>query len=185
VSSATGGSAVAASSSRTQAGETFSALDVDVVPSAPTWTPAGGQRAEAGFQDPSLGWVTVRAEMSGGGIHASLVPGTAEAAQTLGGHIPGLSGYLAQNHTPVETLTMAAPGSRSGDAGMDGSGNQGMQQGAGYGAGQGAGPDPGQGSPQFREISAGTAGSSSVQAGSAGTGAQHSATSGLHISVMA
>jgi hypothetical protein len=195
VSSATGGSAVAASSSRTQAGETFSALDVDVVPSAPTWTHAGGQRAEAGFQDPSLGWVTVRAEMSGGGIHASLVPGTAEAAQTLGGHIPGLSGYLAEHHTPVETLTLAAPGSRSSDAGMDSSRNQNMQQGTGYGAGQGAGqgagPDTGQGSPRFSEINAGTAvsgiatGSSLSQTGSAGTAAPHSVTSGLHISVMA
>jgi hypothetical protein len=133
--------------------------------------------------------------MSGGGIHAALVPGTAEAAQTLGGHIPGLNDYLAQNHTPVETLTLAVPGSRSGDAGMDGSASQGMQQGTGYGAGQGAGqgagPDPGQGSPQFREIGAGTAqsgitaGSTSGQTGSAGTAATHSATSGLHISVMA
>jgi hypothetical protein len=133
--------------------------------------------------------------MSGGGIHAALVPGTAEAAQTLGGHIPGLNDYLTQNHTPVETLTMAAPGSRSGGAGMDGSGNQGMQQGTGYGAGQGpgqgAGPDSGQGSPQFREISAGAAssaiaaGASSAQTGFAGTAAPHSAISGLHISVMA
>jgi hypothetical protein len=195
VGSPVGGSAVAASSGRTEAGATFSALDMDAAPGAPTWIHAGGQRAEAGFQDPTLGWVSVRAEMSGGGIHAALVPGTSEAAETLGGHIPGLNDYLAEHHTPVESLTLAAPGNRSGDAGMDGSGNQSMQQGTGYGAGQGAGqdagPDSGQGSPQVREISAGSAasgiaaGSSSAQTGFAGTVAAHSATSGFHISVMA
>ncbi len=184
---------IAASSGGTQAGEAFSALDADVAPGAATWIHAGGQRAEAGFNDPSLGWVSVRAEMGGGGIHAALVPGTVEAAQTLGGHIPGLSDYLAEKHTPVETLTLAMPGSRLGDAGMDGSPNQSMQQGTGHGAGpdQDAGSGSRQSSASVHRLSSETHGVGSTsgliaaQAGSGATTAPHSSAGELHISVMA
>lgn len=187
--------AMTASSGGTQAGETFSALDADVAPNAATWTHAGGQLAEAGFNDPSLGWVSVRAEMGGGGIHAALVPGTVEAAQTLGGHIPGLSDYLAERHTLVETLTLASPGSSLGDAGLDGSPNQNMQQGTGHGAGAGAGQDAGPdsrpSSSPVRRIRGETSSVESAPAsiaarfGNAATTAPHSAAGGLHISVMA
>lgn len=89
--------------------ETFAALDAEGATGKSTWIHAGAQRAEAGIQDPELGWVGVRADMGSGGIHASLVPGSADAAQTLGGHLAGLNSYLSDHHTPVETLTLAAP----------------------------------------------------------------------------
>ena len=112
----------------------FSALDSGSASKATTWTLAGAQRAEAGFQDPALGWVSVRADAGSGGIHASLVPSSADAAQALGGHLAGLSAHLVERQTPVETLTLAAPEGQGLNAGMDRNGNQNMQQQSGQGA---------------------------------------------------
>jgi len=121
--------------------ETFAALDAQAAPGAPAWIHAEAHRAEAGFQDPALGWVGVRADMSGGGIHAALVPGSAEAAQALGGHIAGLNSYLAEQRTHVETLTLAAPeGSLTGEGT-----HQGMHHRAHHGDAQD--PRPGSSSP--------------------------------------
>jgi hypothetical protein len=116
---------------RSAAHETFAALDADTQTGTPSWIHAGARHAEAGFQDPALGWVGVRADASGGAVHATLMPGSAEAAQTLGGHMAGLNAYLAEEHTPVETLTLAMPEGR--EAGLDDGQNagQGMNQGAG------------------------------------------------------
>jgi hypothetical protein len=120
--------------------ETFAALDSDASPGAPTWTHASAQHAEAGFMDPTLGWIGVRADRSGGGIHAALVPGSAEAAQALGSHLEGLNAYLTAQHTPVESLGMATP-ERSAPGF---SGEQAPGPGMGQGNGQGAGQDAGQ-----------------------------------------
>jgi hypothetical protein len=115
--------------------ETFAALDAGSTVGAPSWVHAGGRQAEAGFEDPALGWVGVRADLSGGSVHAALVPGSTEAAQALSGHLAGLSTYLSENHKTVATLTMAAPGNGGTDAGpdrsMDEGQNQGMQQSGG------------------------------------------------------
>jgi hypothetical protein len=125
-----GGSAEASAGSAQQ---TFAVLDAGTGVGNPGWIHAGARRAEAGFQDPALGWIGVRAEMGAGGIHASLVPGSAEAAQMLGGHMPGLNHYLAQERSPVETLTLASldsggAGARAGQGGgqqeANGSGGQ-------------------------------------------------------------
>jgi hypothetical protein len=107
--------------------ETFAALDVGTSVGTPSWIHAGGHQAEAGFEDPALGWVGVRADLSGGSVHAALVPGSTEAAQALSGHLAGLNAYLAEQHAPVATLTMAAPGTSAADTGVD----QNMQQNAG------------------------------------------------------
>ena len=116
--------------------EAFATLDAEGATEKPTWIHAGAQRAEAGFQDPALGWVGVRAETSGGGVHAELVAGSADAAEALGGHLAGLNAYLAENHTPVETLTLSS--SESGwTAPSNGNGSgDGMQQGSGHQTGQ-------------------------------------------------
>jgi hypothetical protein len=93
--------------------ETFAALDGD--PSrGPAWLHANAHSAEAGFEDPALGWVSVRAGMAAGGVHAAVVPGTAEAAQSLGAHMAGLNNYLSAQRTPVHTLTLASPGTDAG-----------------------------------------------------------------------
>ncbi len=111
----------------TAAGETFTALDAGTAVGTPGWIHAGGQRAEAGFQDPALGWVGVRADLNGRGIHAAVVPGSPEAAQALSGHLAALSAYLAEQQTPVATLTMTSPGGSGMGAGV----SQDMQQSAG------------------------------------------------------
>lgn len=126
--------------------ETFAALDSGSAPGAPIWTHAGARQAEAGFHDPALGWVGVRAEMSGGAVHASLVPGSAEAAQELGRQMDGLHTYLAAQHTTVESLGLATPGGRDsgsfGNEGWNQQMQQNMQQGAGEGSGQQTYADP-------------------------------------------
>lgn len=119
--------------------ETFAALDSGSAPGAPTWTHAGARQAEAGFQDPALGWVGVRAEMSGGGVHAALVPGSAEASQELGRQMNGLHTYLAAQHLSVESLGLATPGGRGGGSSGDEGWNQQMQQNMQPGTGQGSG----------------------------------------------
>ncbi|HEY1210954.1 MAG TPA: hypothetical protein VGE85_16425 [Terracidiphilus sp.] len=118
--------------------ETFATLDTAVVPKDTTWIHVGTQRAEAGFQDPALGWVSVRADLSGGGVHAQLVPGSADAAQTLSSHLAGLNSYLVEHHTPVETLTLTSPEGRWSGLGSGQSAGEGMQQGAGQQTSQGA-----------------------------------------------
>ncbi len=115
----------------------FVALDGTNGAGSATWIHASAHQAEVGFQDPALGWVGVRAQVDGGGVHAALVPGSADAAQALSSHLAGLNAYLTEHHTPVATLTMAAPGnSWSG---------QSMDQGAGQGgySGQQADSNPG------------------------------------------
>jgi hypothetical protein len=123
-------------------GEAFTALDAEGA-NRVTWVHAGAQQAEAGFEDPRLGWVSVRADVSGGAIHAALVPATADAAQVMGGHLDGLNAYLSEHHSAVETITLASPGDGAHESGENRSFGQGMQQQSGQGSnqenGQGAG----------------------------------------------
>jgi hypothetical protein len=87
---------------------TIEALDGSLHTADPRWIQAGGHRAEAGYQDPSLGWVSVRAEMgSGGGVHASVIPSSSDAAQVLNGHLSGLDAHLANQHLPVHPVTIS------------------------------------------------------------------------------
>ncbi len=166
--------------------ETFAALDAESSSGTPSWIHTGAHRAEAGFQDPALGWVGVRADSSGGGVHASLVPGSAEAAVALGGHLAGLNAYLVEQHTPVESLTLAAPEGRPAEFGMDQGAGQSMHQGAGQDSGQGASSGQ-QSSPQTSEpvLTAATNRNLPAVAGRAETTAESVIPGGVHISVMA
>jgi len=166
--------------------ETFAALDADPASGTPTWIHAGAQRAEAGYLDPNLGWVGVRADATGGAVHASVVPGSADAAQALGGHLAGLNDYVTQQHLPVDTVTLAAPESRSTDSGMNQGGNQGMNQGAGQNTGQGTYAEP-QSNTQFNApaISGAAPFNGSASANVPDTTAQTARPGGTHISVMA
>lgn len=158
--------------------ETFAALDAAGSANVPTWTHASAHHAEAGFQDPALGWVAVRAQVDGSGIHAALVPGSTDAARSLGTHLAGLNAYLAEHHTPVATLTLAAHES----------------QWAGQGMGQGSGQNPGQGEQSRQQadvresaFEVATPGRSRAAVGADGAGAPsaESAPGGVYISVMA
>ena len=117
---------LAAATSAAPAQDTFAALDAGSSPGTAAWTHAGSQHAEAGFNDPTLGWVGVRADLNAGGIHATLVPSSAEAAQALNGHLAGLSTHLVEQQSPVASLTMASPSESGAENGM----GQRMQQGA-------------------------------------------------------
>ncbi|MFY9852971.1 MAG: hypothetical protein WAK26_03730 [Terracidiphilus sp.] len=159
----------------------FATLDAGGAAGKPTWIHAGAQRAEAGFQDPALGWVGVRADTSGGGVHAELVPGSADAAQTLGGHLAGLNAYLAEHHTPVETLTLAS--SESGwtalDTGKDSGG--GMHQ----GSGQQTGKDTSQGVGSHTKSASSTAPELPVWSAGRNGSTKAARLDGNHISVIA
>jgi len=165
--------------------ETFEALDSQSAMERPAWIHSGAQRAEVGFEDPSLGWVGVRAESDGGRVHAEVVPGSADAAQALSGHLAGLNAYLAEHHTQVETLTVATPESRPADM----AGDRQMQQGAGQHAGQqtaqgaGSGSSPSPSSSSNVRVSADSG--STVTQGGAGGSAEIEGRKGMHISVMA
>ncbi len=121
--------------------ETFVSLDGANHAPAPTWIHAGARTAEAGYQDPALGWIGVRAQSDINGVHAALVPGSADAAQALGGHLAGLDAYLTEHHAGVETLTMAAPESRSNEQGLNQGSGQNADRGSSMGEHSGQSPD--------------------------------------------
>ena len=89
--------------------------ELDSAPGTVTWSHTGPRQAEAGFEDPALGWIGVRAEMSGGGVHAEVVPGSAGAALELGRQMEGLHSYVAEQRMPVDSLSMASSGGHGGD----------------------------------------------------------------------
>jgi hypothetical protein len=196
-SNATGGHlGVSSTATGQDSRETFATLDAAGAPGGPTWVHASAQRAEAGYHDPALGWVSVRADASGGGVHAELVPATADAAQALGGHLAGLNAFLAERHSTVDTVTVTAP--ENGWAGSTGSGSErgsgdAMQQGAGQQSGEHAGQNAAQSSAASAQ--SGSASISMVEANSAREaatvpaevdhGAMAAGLRGRHISVMA
>lgn len=114
-----GPDSVAGRSEVSTVSQAFDALDANDASVAPVWTHAGANRAEAGYQDQQLGWVTVRAQTGADGIHATLVPDSASAAQALGNHLAGLNTYLAEHHMPVESLTMATAAGQQSSPGME------------------------------------------------------------------
>ncbi len=126
--------AAVSSSGTASPSDTFAALDRGASIGAPTWTHAAAQHAEAGFHDPSLGWVGVRADLNPGGVHATLVPSSADAAQVLDGHVAGLTTHLSEEHAPVVSLSMSSPGAESSGGGM----GQTMHQGGGGNPPQGS-----------------------------------------------
>jgi hypothetical protein len=97
-----------------------------------------------------------------------------------------LNAYLAEQHTPVESLTLAAPESRSAEAGTDQSASQGMHPGTGQNSGQ-----DGYAQPQSNTQAGSPANTVTVlpeisaqASGLDGTG-QAARPGGVHISVMA
>lgn len=82
-------------------------LDLPLKHPEQQWIHVGPRLAEAGFQDDSLGWVSVRAARDSSGLHAVLVPPSAEAARTLSGHLNGLNAYLGNSQIPVSAVTLS------------------------------------------------------------------------------
>ncbi|GEM_PF-3366582 len=88
---------------------TFTALDSGSLSNTPTWIHANARSAEAGYQDPTLGWVGVRAQQDARGVHAIVLPVSQDAAQELGTHLAGLNMHLAEHNTPVSSVSVASP----------------------------------------------------------------------------
>jgi hypothetical protein len=161
--------------------ETFARLDAESASQSIHWVQAGAHRAEAGYLDPNLGWVGVRAETIGGGVHAALLPGSPEAAQVLGTHLSGLNAFLSEQHGPHATATMAAPEDWRYGAGA----NQGQSAGGGSGRDDGAGRNmapPGRGSDSSPGSDACAAGAVERNIGSEGSMIRRT---GSYVSVMA
>lgn len=115
--------------------QTLAALDAANEPVSQHWIQAGARRAEAGFEDPVLGWIGVRAQLDSTGVHAALVPSSGAAAESLGAHLAGLNAYLAEHHAPVDSLKLEAPALRTPEQGTQ----MGLAQGHGNDAGNGHG----------------------------------------------
>jgi hypothetical protein len=118
-----------ANNSAVQERDLFAALDEDRAAATPTWIRAGAHQLEAGFQDPEMGWVAVRAHAETNGVHAALVPSSMEAAQSLGAHLSGLNAYLSDHHSSMQPVTMTAPEARIDRQGFGQSLDQGSQKG--------------------------------------------------------
>ena len=87
----------------------FLVLDGERDAPAPAWIHTGTHHAEAGYLDPSLGWIGVRADAASNGVHAALMPNSAEAAHILGNHLAGLNAYLSERHGETATVTISVP----------------------------------------------------------------------------
>ena len=103
---------------------TFAALDAPTPSSAALFTHAGARHAEAGYLDSSLGWVGVRAEVSGGALRAAIVPASSQAADILGAHLPELHAYVSQQHGPESTIDMSWQNQTNADGGFQQSSHQ-------------------------------------------------------------
>lgn len=103
--------------------DSIEVLDRAVGPNALHWISAGGHRAEAGFRDPSLGWINVRAELGPRGIDVAVVPTCSSAGQVLGSHVELLGAHLEAQGMHVHSVTLTTQDSRL-EAGTGGGSQQ-------------------------------------------------------------
>ncbi len=89
--------------------EPFAAMDVEMKDGATKWIRADSHNAEAGFQDASLGWVSVRAQSGAGGIHAAVMPSSEGAAETLRSSLAGLNAHMATHYARVNAVNVSDP----------------------------------------------------------------------------
>jgi len=118
--------------------DAFAALDRANSGPATTWVHASAHHAEAGFLDPSLGWVSVRADGTGSGVHAAIVPGSPDAASALGTHMAGLNAFMTEHQGHAATVTLTSPETSSAHTGGShpGNSNQGSSSQDGATSGQ-------------------------------------------------
>ena len=84
-------------------------MDAETINASPQWVHVGQHQAEAGFEDPSLGWVSVRAQADAHGVHATLIPNSADAAQALDSHLASLNAHVAVEHPNLNPVTISSP----------------------------------------------------------------------------
>lgn len=92
------------------------------------WTSSDPRSVAAGFQDPELGWVSVRAHTDASGLHATVIPSSQEAGQVLAGHMAGLAAHLSDRVATIDTLTIAVSADASSQSAMSHDGRNLSQQ---------------------------------------------------------
>jgi hypothetical protein len=98
-----------ASHSQNLVREPFTTIDAGMADTPPRWVHAGQHQAETGFEDPSLGWVSVRAQTDAHGVHASLIPSSPDAAQVLDSHLASLNAHVATEYPKLNPVTISSP----------------------------------------------------------------------------
>jgi hypothetical protein len=98
----------ATQSSSERLAQSNEALDLPLKHPGQQWAHARAHFAEAGFQDPSLGWISVRATRDPAGLHALVVSPSPEAERTLSAHLSGLNAYLANNQIGVSAVGLSS-----------------------------------------------------------------------------
>jgi hypothetical protein len=88
------------------------------------WLHTGAHRAEAGFEDPSVGWISVRAERDSNGVRAVLVAGSSNAEEVLNAHLGGLNAHLVSNHVALPPVTMSTEHGSRFESGFGGEAQQ-------------------------------------------------------------
>jgi len=85
--------------------------------------PANSPRIEVGYQDPTFGYVELRAHMGDSGVHAALITQSQAAGAALQEQLGSLAGWMHERRTPVESVTVLAfdsNGAANGGAASDG-----------------------------------------------------------------
>lgn len=98
----------------TTAGTPFDGIDNATSMQDSGWLRSSAHQVEAGYHDPTLGWVEVRANEGAGGVHATLTPASESAANSLGEHLAGIANYLSQRETPVAALSVTGASVQNG-----------------------------------------------------------------------
>jgi len=108
-----------------------------------TWpsNSASPRELSVGYRDSDLGYVELRAQQDGSGVHASLVAQSAASEASLHAQLADLGSWLNARHTPVESLHVLAQSSST-------SSNSGGQAGEGQSANSGTGSEAQGGSSQ-------------------------------------
>ena len=106
----------------------FTELDSDTEHRLEKFISVKPKVAEGGFEDPDVGWITVRAHSDSAGTHAILAPGSIAASQLVSKDLPELAGFLSDRHIRLESLTVAAQHSDSAGAFTGGQEAQSQEQ---------------------------------------------------------
>jgi hypothetical protein len=103
--------------------QTFGALDETPDKSFAVWHPLNCHSAEAGYEDKTLGWISVSARADVQGVHAVLAPSSSQSATVLSGSVEELHSYLRESHSQVASIRVNSPATTDSQGQTGSSGN--------------------------------------------------------------
>lgn len=115
--------------------DAFVRMDAGDAPSA-HWLRSAPRMVEVGVDDPSHGWLEIRAQGGAGQVAASLSAASPEAHSALHAQLSGMAEYLADRAIGVRSLAVGEPASAGSAAGFSDRGGSGPGQGSNQGADQ-------------------------------------------------